>query len=533
MIQKNTFIRKNIFLLLIFLLPSLSLGQGFLFKESTFLISNLSNKEILKDTAKFKPSPDSIFLPQQKILWVRFKLPQNLDSNLFVFSLKQDLLKLYRVENNIPKLIGQTGFVCPLHLRSKRDDRSVIKLINSKNSANDYLLEINNYSIKNNQVKVFLYDYEHYEEIYLKAKNSVAERYGVPIFLGIILLIVIFSVIQFTVFREKIYFLYLLYIVFVLIRVSMGVGLLIFEDYIPFLRQVGFMSSFSQIFSQLSFIVYLLFLREYMSTRVQMPKFDIFIKAQIIFLSLWIVFDACFTVEKYINPSLNTVFRLLEIFRTLVSFITLIILFKFYNELNKYVIFGVSTLFVFAFLGQEIVFASSGLSRFQQESVLQVLWGVAYVGEIIFFTIGLINRGAILQKTVELQLAENQKLIAELSKNKQKPYENQFEALSIPTTKGTLLLQQTDIIRLEASGSYSVFYVQNQKQVVASYSLADFEQKLNPEKFIRVHKSHIVNLAYINKYLKGDGGSLVLNDLSEIPVSRTRKDELLKKLFTV
>jgi two-component system LytT family response regulator len=62
--------------------------------------------------------------------------------------------------------------------------------------------------------------------------------------------------------------------------------------------------------------------------------------------------------------------------------------------------------------------------------------------------------------------------------------------------------------------------------------MSDFEDKLNSNKFLRVHKSHIVNLQYIGKYTRGDGGSLTLHDGSEIPVSRSRKEDLIKILFT-
>jgi DNA-binding LytR/AlgR family response regulator len=85
---------------------------------------------------------------------------------------------------------------------------------------------------------------------------------------------------------------------------------------------------------------------------------------------------------------------------------------------------------------------------------------------------------------------------------------------------------------VEASGNYTVFYVNNQKQVMASNTMAEFEDKLNADRFIRVHKSHIVNLRFVVKYTRGDGGTLSLEDGSEIPVSRSRKEELLKKLHT-
>jgi two-component system LytT family response regulator len=64
--------------------------------------------------------------------------------------------------------------------------------------------------------------------------------------------------------------------------------------------------------------------------------------------------------------------------------------------------------------------------------------------------------------------------------------------------------------------------------VVSSKTLKEIELVLLTSSFIRVHKSHLINLNFIKKYIKGDGGMLVLNDDSMIPVSRSHKDELTK-----
>jgi DNA-binding LytR/AlgR family response regulator len=106
-----------------------------------------------------------------------------------------------------------------------------------------------------------------------------------------------------------------------------------------------------------------------------------------------------------------------------------------------------------------------------------------------------------------------------------------YEIFTLATNQGLLVFQQTSILRLEASNNYTIFHIQNQNPEIASYSIADFEVRLHPEKFIRVHKSHIVNIEHISKYSKGDGGMITMKDGSEIPVSRSRKAKLLKKLL--
>ena len=67
--------------------------------------------------------------------------------------------------------------------------------------------------------------------------------------------------------------------------------------------------------------------------------------------------------------------------------------------------------------------------------------------------------------------------------------------------------------------------------MIVSCTLKDIEELLQDYSFIRVHRSYLVNLNEIEKYVKGEGGYLVMSDGSNIDVSRSRKEELLKKLL--
>ena len=237
-------------------------------------------------------------------------------------------------------------------------------------------------------------------------------------------------------------------------------------------------------------------------------------------------------VEKYTIPRYIAIFSGFEFVEAVLAILTTIGLFRLYDKQNKYLIWGVSFLFIGAFGGQQLVGRLSNLSRMEQDVYLQISWGIAYLGEMIFFTIGLFNRSLIMKEVIKNQALENKILLEELQNRRKKDVTVQPETLSITTTKGKTIIQQSDIYRIEASGNYTIFHIHNQKQVIASYSMADFENKLNTEKFLRVHKSHIINLQYIGKYTRGDGGSLTLHDGTEIPVSRSRKEELIKILFT-
>jgi two-component system LytT family response regulator len=72
--------------------------------------------------------------------------------------------------------------------------------------------------------------------------------------------------------------------------------------------------------------------------------------------------------------------------------------------------------------------------------------------------------------------------------------------------------------------------LKDKQKIIVSRILKDIEEMLEDYSFLRVHHSYIVNLNEINKYIKGEGGYLIMNDGSFIDVSRSRKEILLKKL---
>ncbi len=521
-------------LLFFFIFSINCFGQNSLFKNSTYRIDNQSIADfVLKDTITFSKANEQIVLPKFSTLWLKFRInaDSKQDSTIYLRFDEQGYVKLFQINGSTTKLVGQTGHTCPYHKRSIRDEISFIKLDLRTGESPDYLLEVKNFNIEHKNLRFLQYNYAQYQEVKLSQKDTFVNKFGQPIFLGVVVLILLITLIQCVLFREKIYFIYLFYIIFILLRVAMNISLLVVEDFIPALREVGFISRFSQFFSFLSIITYLFFIREFANTRQKAPKFDKFLKFQTLFMLVYLIAEMFVVVEKYTVPLYISIHGVLELIETILGIITIIGLIKLYDNQNKYLIWGVVFLFLMAFVGQQILLRVSSLSRLEQDVYLQVLWGIAYLGEMIFFTLGLFGRAAIMKQTIALQGIENKNLMQALSLSREKDSSIQPNTLNIATNRGVIIIQQEDICRVEASGNYTVFYVNNQKQVMASNTMAEFEDKLNTEKFIRVHKSHIVNLRFVVKYTKGDGGSLMLQDGSEIPVSRSRKDELLKKLF--
>lgn len=107
---------------------------------------------------------------------------------------------------------------------------------------------------------------------------------------------------------------------------------------------------------------------------------------------------------------------------------------------------------------------------------------------------------------------------------------NPLEKISIHTNEGIMLLNKADITYIKAFSNYSDIKLNTGETIVASKVLSSFEEILRNDQFFRVHKSYLVNLKEIKKYQKGRGGNVTMNDNSIIPVSVSKKHELLEML---
>jgi len=124
------------------------------------------------------------------------------------------------------------------------------------------------------------------------------------------------------------------------------------------------------------------------------------------------------------------------------------------------------------------------------------------------------------------------KRVAEKSNHKGlKKEKSNSNRLALTTAEGVYIVDKTQIIKVEAMSNYSVFILADSKKIVVSKTLKEFENILADEFFTRISRSIIINLNYVIKYRKGDGGTLELFDGSEVEVSPQRKDVLLQKLF--
>lgn len=103
-----------------------------------------------------------------------------------------------------------------------------------------------------------------------------------------------------------------------------------------------------------------------------------------------------------------------------------------------------------------------------------------------------------------------------------------FAKIALSSSLGLEFYETKDIVRCEADRAYCKFHMLDGKSILVSKPMSEYEDILTQSNFIKVHKSNIVNLSHVMKYIKGAGGYLIMRDNSRVNVAVRRKDELLK-----
>lgn len=106
------------------------------------------------------------------------------------------------------------------------------------------------------------------------------------------------------------------------------------------------------------------------------------------------------------------------------------------------------------------------------------------------------------------------------------------ERIALPTTEGFEFITTNEIVRCESVSNYTRIYFNNTSgSLLVCRTLKEIEQMLGAENFLRVHNSHLIKKSLVKKYIKADGGSLLMSDGSQIPVARRRKGNLMDDLL--
>jgi two-component system, LytTR family, response regulator len=122
--------------------------------------------------------------------------------------------------------------------------------------------------------------------------------------------------------------------------------------------------------------------------------------------------------------------------------------------------------------------------------------------------------------------SEKYKLLNDTLKNNSKIHEK----LALHTQDKIHIVNISDILRCESSVNYTEFHFSNAKKLLVTKTLKEFEDLLSDQGFYRVHQSHLINTKYIKEFVKTDGGYLIMNDGSNVPVSTRKRPEVMKML---
>lgn len=108
-----------------------------------------------------------------------------------------------------------------------------------------------------------------------------------------------------------------------------------------------------------------------------------------------------------------------------------------------------------------------------------------------------------------------------------------FKRIALSTSDGIHLFEISDIIRCESEDNYTKFFIKNNKPILISKTLKEYEDLLTEHGFERIHQSHLINLVYLKSYIKRDGGYVVMADNSHLPISQRKKERLQELLKTL
>lgn len=112
------------------------------------------------------------------------------------------------------------------------------------------------------------------------------------------------------------------------------------------------------------------------------------------------------------------------------------------------------------------------------------------------------------------------------SSSKPKP----VEKIPLSTSNGLVFVKLADIMYCESNGNYTTFFLAgNNKPILVSRQLGEYEKLLPDTDFTRIHDKYIINLSFIKEYIKGSGGDVVLENGKEIPVASRRKEDFLSR----
>ena len=105
---------------------------------------------------------------------------------------------------------------------------------------------------------------------------------------------------------------------------------------------------------------------------------------------------------------------------------------------------------------------------------------------------------------------------------------NEEKKIVLKTAESIHIVKIGEIVRCESDHNYTEFYLVDNRKLLVSRTLKEYDELLNGYGFFRTHQSHLININFISRFDKAGGGELVLTDKSRVPVSKRKRDELFE-----
>ncbi len=140
------------------------------------------------------------------------------------------------------------------------------------------------------------------------------------------------------------------------------------------------------------------------------------------------------------------------------------------------------------------------------------------------------NVRSTISRISEIPVLQEKQRVEVLRKNLDRNKEDD-PTIALPEINGFTIVKVRDILRCEGERNYSRIFFKDGSSILVSRTLLDFDNLLVPHGFFRIHRSHLISLKNVNRYLKTDGGMVEMTDKTQLPVSPKFKDELLNRLL--
>lgn len=141
------------------------------------------------------------------------------------------------------------------------------------------------------------------------------------------------------------------------------------------------------------------------------------------------------------------------------------------------------------------------------------------------------NVKSTIQRIKDIPILHEKQRVEVLKNNLTRKDSDRDATIALPEMNGFSIVKVKDIVRCEGERNYSRIFFRDSKSILVSRTLLEFDNLLVPHGFFRIHRSHLVNLKDVTKFLKTDGGIVEMSDKSQLRVSPKFKDELLDKLL--